>query len=118
MTTAGLASAAVGAIATAPVGGEGGAPGLAVAGLGEIVSLVGAGVEFATNAIAGDYSKAAEGGATYAAGELAGKLVDAAVPGNNPSVAPIFQEVIKVGQKTTKVIASDKAKELIKKVND
>ena len=28
------------------------------------------------------------------------------------------EQNIKVGQKTTKVIASDKAKELIKKVND
>ena len=100
------------------MGGEGAAPGLAVAGVGEIVSLIGTGLEVATNALSGDYSKAAAGGAIYVAGELAGKAVDAAIPGPNSSVAPVFQEVAKVGQKATKNIASDKAKEVIEKVNN
>ncbi|MEA9414169.1 hypothetical protein [Flavobacterium sp. PL02] len=110
--------AAVGAVATAPLGGEGAAPGLTVAGAGEIISLIGTGLEMATNALSGDYSNAAEGGASYVAGELAGIAIDKAIPGPNPSVADGVKVLFQIGQKATKNIAADKAKEVIKKVNN
>ena len=118
MTTTGLAAAAVGAVATAPVGGEGAAPGLAVAGAGEIVSLIGAGLEIAANALSGDYSNAAEAGASNAAGELVGIAIDKAIPGPNPTLAPEVKALFQIGQKATKNIAADKTKDVIKKVNN
>jgi hypothetical protein len=59
-----------------------------------------------------------EGGATYAAGELVGIAIDKVIPGPNPSVAPEVTALFQIGQKVTKNITADKAKEVIIKVNN
>ncbi|RXM42097.1 DUF6443 domain-containing protein [Flavobacterium sp. YO64] len=108
----------VGAVAGAPVAGVGAAPGLAVATAGGVVSFVGSGLELGVNLISGEYSTAAGDVAAHAAGEIGGMIVDKAIPGPNPDVAPEITELFKAGKKIIEGQAGDKAKGEVKKVTE
>ena len=115
MTAAGLTAAVVGAAITAPIGGEGAAPGMEIAGLGGIVSGVGKGIEVGVKFIAED-PEAANDGVKYIAGEMVGLGVNQIIPGPNQSATPFIKELVKIGKETTKTAASDKAVNTINEI--
>jgi len=112
-TTAGLASAAVGAAITAPVGGEGAAPGLAVAGLGSAVSGAGSVLEIGVELITGDEEAMQDIG-----GFIGGKAVEATankfLPGAGPQASQEFKAAVKVTREIIKTETSKKTEEIIK----
>ncbi len=114
-TTAGFSIAAVGAVATAPVGGEGGLPGLTVVAVGSFFSNVGKGSEVIVKLIADDYSEGAADAATYITGEAASYTINKLlhIP---QSATPYLKSLFNIGKETTRNLASDKTVSTIKEL--
>jgi RHS repeat-associated protein len=111
-TTTGL----VAAVAGAPVAGVGAAPGLTTAAVGGAISGLGDLLEIGTNFIAGDVDDSVSGTTNLLVGEVAGAVVDKAIPGPNPDVSKGVSDFLNSGKKATESMASDKAKEASKKL--
>jgi RHS repeat-associated protein len=111
-TKAGITGAAVGAAATAIVGGEGAAPGIVVAGLGSGVSGFGSILEIGVKLITGDEEAMKDIG-----GFVTGKIVEAGankiLPGAGPTASQEIKSAVKVTREVIKNETSKKAEELI-----
>jgi len=118
-TKLGLTGAAVTAVAAATgVGSVAPASGLVVAGIGGLISTLGAGIEIATNAISGDYEKVGKDVTTEVVGAIAGKTVDVLIPGPNPNVAPVVKDLFEVGKEVVKDNFSNSSKSKVKEIVD
>jgi len=118
-TNAGLIGATAGAaISATGIGAVPGAPtvagGLAVAGVGTVVSLVGDGLELATNLVSGDLGKSGENVAVVVAGEVAGNVIDKIIPGPNPDLTPVAKEIIQTTTEVVKNTVSNETKKIVK----
>ncbi|ELM3651078.1 hypothetical protein RYR30_000931 [Flavobacterium psychrophilum] len=112
MTTAGLSGAAIGAVATAVVGGEGAAPGLAVATLGGAVSTAGSVLEIVVKAIAGDEEATGDFG-VFVATKATEAIVNKALPGAGKEASKIVKDGVKVTREIIKNEVSNKTKDII-----
>jgi hypothetical protein len=112
-TTAGL----IGAVAGAPTG-VGAAPGLSVAAVGGVVSSLGTVMEVGVNIISGDVGEGAGTAVDYLAGEIAGMVVDRAVPGPNPDIAPEVKELLTAGREIVKNKTGDQASTISEKIRE
>ncbi|OAE92285.1 hypothetical protein SU65_11080 [Flavobacterium psychrophilum] len=112
ITTAGLSGAAVGAVATAIVGGEGAAPGLVVAAWGGAVSTAGDGLEIVVKAIAGDEEATGDFG-VFVASKATEAIVNKALPGAGKKASEIVKDGVKVTREIIKNEVSNKTKDII-----
>jgi RHS repeat-associated protein len=106
-TSAGLAMAATGAIVTAPVGGEGAAPGLAVATAGGAINTAGTFLEIGVKWIAGDAEAAGDTGA-YVFGKMVNGVTDKLLPGPTPDMSKQVEGAVKTVNKAIETIVDKK----------
>ena len=112
ITTAGLSGAAIGAVATAIVGGEGAAPGLVVAAWGGAVSTAGSVLEIGVKAIAGDEEATGDFGVLVAS-KVTEAIVNKALPGAGQEASEIVKDGVKVTREIIKNEVSNKTKNII-----
>lgn len=113
MTTAGLTSAAVGAVVTAPVGGEGATPGLIIAGLGSTVSGAGSLLEIGVKLITGDDEAKKDIGG-FIGGKAAEAIANKFLPGAGPEASQFVKTTVKVTRDIIKNEASKETEDIIK----
>lgn len=107
MTITGYGAAVVGA----PVAGVGAAPGVALAGAGNVVNLVGAGIIILTNVISADDESLKDAGKEAlwtGGGEALDFVVDRIVPGPTPDVSDAARKIIETGNDILKSGATTK----------
>lgn len=91
---------------------------MTLAGEGAIVSLVGDGIELATNLISGDMGSSIENVIVHLAGEFTGKFFDKSIPGPNPDLSEPAKEIIQTGTDIVKEATTRKVKEEVKNLGN
>jgi hypothetical protein len=82
--------------------------------VGAVVSLVGDGLELATNLVSGDLGKSGENVAVVVVGEVAGNVIDKIIPGPNPDLTPVAKEIIQTTTEVVKNTVSNETKKIVK----
>lgn len=105
VTDAGLTLAALAVVTE----GVTAAPGLTIAAAGEAVSLIGEGINVATDLIAGDVGSTTADVVSYGVSKAASVAVDKILPGPNPDVSQGTKQLIESTREMTKNKVSDLA---------